>query len=60
MFFARWFCCEHLGQLVNGGLDKSHLIKKAIPDGTYGIHIKDYHDRGLRFSQIAQCRCLNC
>nr|WP_324257680.1 HD-GYP domain-containing protein [Cellvibrio fontiphilus] len=28
-------------------LDKSYLIKRALPDGSYGVHIKDFRERGL-------------
>lgn len=28
-------------------LDKSYVIKRSIPDGTYGIKIRDYRERGL-------------
>lgn len=36
-----------LNDIQQEKLDKSHLIKRALPDGAYGIYIRDFRERGL-------------
>jgi putative nucleotidyltransferase with HDIG domain len=38
-----------LGEIEKKKLDKSYLIKRALTDGEYGIHLMDYKERGLGF-----------
>lgn len=38
-----------LNEIEKGALDKSFLIQRALCDGSYGISIKSYKDKGLIF-----------
>lgn len=42
----------NLVDIEKGRLDKSHLIRRALSDGTYDIRLRDYRDRGLTLSYI--------
>lgn len=39
-----------LADVERGDLDREHLIKRVLKDGTFGISVKAYRDRGLQFS----------
>jgi len=43
----------NLTEVDKGVLDKGFLINKVVPNGTHGIRLKDFQDRGLRFSHAA-------
>jgi hypothetical protein len=39
----------NLADVEQGKLDKNHLIKRVLKDGTYGVTIQSYRDKGLTF-----------
>jgi len=39
----------NLADIEQGALDKTHLITRALCDGSHGIRIKNYKDKGLSF-----------
>ena len=39
-----------LADIEQGKLDRSYLIKRVITDGTYGVTLQDYKDKGLQIS----------
>lgn len=42
----------NLAEVDAGNLDKGYLIRRVVPDGSHGVTIKDYQERGLRFGQM--------
>jgi len=40
----------NLGDVDQGLLDKSYLIKRTLADGSHGIFIREYRERGLVFN----------
>jgi len=40
----------NLNEVEQKNLDKSFLIKRALCDGSYGIRIREYRERGLAFT----------
>lgn len=39
----------NLAEVEQGKLDKSFLVKRALRDGSYGIYMRDYKEKGLVF-----------
>lgn len=39
-----------LAQIEEGQLDKGYLIKDTLPDGTHGIFVREYREKGVVFS----------
>ena len=40
----------NLVEADSGDLDKGFLINRVVPDGTHGVHLKDFQDQGLRLN----------
>lgn len=39
-----------LGDIQYGALDESYLIKRVVVDGTFGISLQEYRDKGLQLN----------
>lgn len=39
----------NLADVEQGKLDKSYLVKRALPDGSNGVYLRDYKEKGLAF-----------
>jgi hypothetical protein len=39
----------NLNEVEQKKLDKGYLIKRALCDGSYGIRVREYRERGLAF-----------
>lgn len=38
-----------LAEIEKGELDRGYLIRRVLPDGSFGLYIKDYREKGLAF-----------